>query len=94
MCGLDFVFFFIQTDMSEGNGRGTADLDHGNRGISMVYVSSHNQGLHHVQPVLQANHHHHSPLIQSPGNLQAIQVVRVNTLSIFSLMSGMVWYVL
>lgn len=64
--------------MSEGHGRGTADLDHGNRGISMVYVSSPNQGLH-VQPVLQANHHHHSPLIQTPGNLQAIQVVRVIT---------------
>ncbi|XP_012939795.1 cAMP responsive element-binding protein isoform X3 [Aplysia californica] len=59
--------------MSEGSGPGTADLENGNQGISMVHVSIPNQGIQ-VQPVIQANQ---QSVIQSAGNLQTIQVVRV-----------------
>nr|QBL95833.1 cAMP-response element binding protein 1 [Onchidium reevesii]QEI10542.1 cAMP-response element binding protein 1 [Onchidium reevesii] len=59
--------------MSEGNGPGTADIENGNQGISVVHVSIPNQAIQ-VQPVIQANQ---PSVIQSAGNFQTIQVVRV-----------------
>lgn len=58
--------------MSAGNGPGTADIENGTRGISVVHVSIPNQAIQ-VQPVIQAN----PTVIHSAGNYQTIQVVRV-----------------
>ncbi|CAG5134940.1 unnamed protein product [Candidula unifasciata] len=61
--------------MSEGNGRGRADIDSGNQSVSVVHVNIPNSAIQ-VQPVIQANH---PSVIQNAGNFQTIQIVRVAT---------------
>ncbi|XP_059161665.1 cyclic AMP-responsive element-binding protein 1-like isoform X1 [Physella acuta] len=62
----------VTKNMSAGNGPGTADIENGTQGISVVHVSIPNQAIQ-VQPVIQAN----PTIIHSAGNYQTIQVVRV-----------------
>ncbi|BFZ01726.1 hypothetical protein BsWGS_04764 [Bradybaena similaris] len=65
----------VTKNMSEGNGPGTADIDTGNQGLSVVRVSIPNSAIQ-VQPVIQAGH---PSVIQNAGNYQTIQIVRVAT---------------
>lgn len=65
--------YFLFSDMSEGNGPGTADIARDNHGVSVVHVSIPNSAIQ-VQPVIQASH---PSILQSAGNFQTIQIVRV-----------------
>lgn len=76
---LTFCKYFYFSDMSEGNGPGTADIDTGNQGLSVVRVSIPNSAIQ-VQPVIQAGH---PSVIQNAGNYQTIQIVRVNSFLIY-----------